>query len=61
MVQFLFAGYLSGAEDHFKQTRSGYVDFWLNDAPAYGKNGTQYGTYQVRILYYKIKKEAKFL
>jgi hypothetical protein len=27
-------GYLSGAEDHWDQTRSGYVDFWRDHGPA---------------------------
>jgi len=51
-------GYLSGAEDHFLQTRSKYVDFWRNTLPAIGENGntstgmaphgdeTAYGAYQ---------------
>eukprot|EP00051_Salpingoeca_urceolata_P015777 m.206420 g.206420 ORF g.206420 m.206420 type:complete len:647 (-) comp18500_c1_seq5:16-1956(-) len=38
-------GYLSGAEDHFKQTRDGKVDFWRSELPAYHENGT-YGTFQ---------------
>ena len=39
-------GYLSGAEDHFKQTRAGFVDFWRDVEPARGENGTAYGAYQ---------------
>ena len=38
-------GYLSGAEDHFAQTRDGQVDFWRDSKPAVGENGT-YGAYQ---------------
>lgn len=38
-------GYLSGAEDHFAQTRDGQVDFWRDRQPAHGENGT-YGTFQ---------------
>jgi hypothetical protein len=38
-------GYLSGAEDHFADTRSaaGFagVDFWRSFSPAYGENGSQ--------------------
>ena len=33
-------GYLSGAEDHFTDTRSGFVDLWRGSAPALGENGT---------------------
>ena len=54
-------GYLSGAEDHFDQTRDGYHDFWRDLAPAHGEIGgnisvcgnsttitstCRYGTYQ---------------
>lgn len=31
---------LSGAEDHFEQTRLGFVDLWRDHAPAHGENGT---------------------
>jgi hypothetical protein len=30
---------LSGAEDHFQQTRDGYYDFWRDHAPAHGEVG----------------------
>ena len=30
---------LSGAADHFTNTREGFVDMWLDDAPAHGLNG----------------------
>eukprot|EP01063_Lacrimia_lanifica_P028197 TRINITY_DN407_c0_g3_i3.p2 TRINITY_DN407_c0_g3~~TRINITY_DN407_c0_g3_i3.p2 ORF type:complete len:400 (+),score=178.57 TRINITY_DN407_c0_g3_i3:349-1548(+) len=33
-------GFLSGAEDHNTQRHGDMVDLWLNDAPAYGRNGT---------------------
>ena len=36
---------LSGAADHFTNVREGFVDMWLNDAPAHGFNGT-YSLYQ---------------
>ena len=43
-------GYLSGAEDHFDDTRSGNVDLWRSSDPAYGENGTvgalDYNTYK---------------
>ena len=32
-------GYLSGAEDHFDQTRDGYHDFWRNLKPAHNETG----------------------
>jgi hypothetical protein len=32
-------GYLSGAEDHFDQTRDGYHDFWRDHGPAHGEVG----------------------
>lgn len=38
-------GYLSGAEDHYLQTRDGYTDFWRSEQPAYGENGTSYATF----------------
>jgi len=38
-------GYLSGAEDHYLQTRDGQVDMWRDNAPAYGENGTEYNTF----------------
>eukprot|EP00040_Diaphanoeca_grandis_P044585 m.12819 g.12819 ORF g.12819 m.12819 type:complete len:654 (+) comp9463_c0_seq1:180-2141(+) len=38
-------GYLSGAEDHYAQTRDGQVDFWRNTQPAWGENGTDYNTF----------------
>jgi hypothetical protein len=28
-------GYLSGAEDHYLQTRDGHTDFWRDFQPAY--------------------------
>ena len=31
---------LSGAADHFENTRDGQVDMWLDQAPAHGLNGT---------------------
>lgn len=51
-------GYLSGAEDHFADTRSaaGFagVDLWRSSEPAYGENGTQgggldYNTYRLLV------------
>ena len=38
-------GYLSGAEDHYLQTRDDHVDFWRDSQPAYGENGTSYATF----------------
>mmetsp|Transcript_3291 Transcript_3291/g.8099 ORF Transcript_3291/g.8099 Transcript_3291/m.8099 type:complete len:638 (+) Transcript_3291:166-2079(+) len=38
-------GYLSGAVDHYDQTRDGEVDFWKSDGPAYGLNNTNYDTF----------------
>eukprot|EP01060_Flectonema_neradi_P000751 TRINITY_DN10467_c1_g1_i1.p1 TRINITY_DN10467_c1_g1~~TRINITY_DN10467_c1_g1_i1.p1 ORF type:complete len:519 (+),score=73.58 TRINITY_DN10467_c1_g1_i1:43-1599(+) len=41
-------GYLSGAEDHYKNTNGqcggcgSHVDLWRSDRPAYGENNTQY-------------------
>ena len=32
-------GYLSGAEDHFMQTRDSYYDFWRDHGPAVGEVG----------------------
>ena len=32
-------GYLSGAEDHFDQTRAGFADFWRDAGPAVGETG----------------------
>lgn len=32
-------GYLSGAEDHYLQTRDGFHDFWRSDSPAYNETG----------------------
>jgi arylsulfatase A-like enzyme len=37
-------GYLSGAEDHFDQTRDGAVDFWRDHGPAHGENGSPNNT-----------------
>ena len=34
-------GYLSGAEDHFKKIRSGFIDFWRDTGPS-PTNGTTY-------------------
>jgi len=43
-------GYLAGSEDHYTQTRGGFcgkhTDFWKDNKPAYGLNGTIYGGYQ---------------
>lgn len=49
-------GYLSGAEDHFEDTRSGYVDLWRSSSPAYGENGTLPGGYDYNT--YKFTREA---
>jgi len=38
-------GFLSGAEDHFSNMRSGYTDLWRDNAPAYGENNRTYSTY----------------
>jgi arylsulfatase A-like enzyme len=35
-----------GAEDHYTQIREKFVDFWRNDKPAHGENGSAYATYQ---------------
>ena len=40
-----FFGLLSGSADHYSSRAweaSGAVDLWLNDGPAYGRNGTAY-------------------
>jgi arylsulfatase A-like enzyme len=37
-------GFMNGDEDHFKQTSGGGVDLWRDSNPAYGENGTTYGT-----------------
>ena len=31
---------LSGSADHWSNVREGFVDMWLDDAPAHGLNGT---------------------
>ena len=49
-------GYLSGAEDHFDDTRSGSVDLWRSSAPAYGENGSLPGGYDYNT--YKFTRET---
>ncbi len=35
-------GFLGGGEDHWTQSNGDVVDLWLDDAPAWGLNGTAY-------------------
>ena len=35
-------GFLGGGEDHWTQSNGDVVDLWLDDAPAWGLNGTGY-------------------
>jgi arylsulfatase A-like enzyme len=49
-------GYLSGAEDHYADTRSGYVDLWRSSRAAYGENGSLAGGYDYNT--YKFTREA---
>ena len=49
-------GYLSGAEDHYDDTRSGYVDLWRSSSAAFGENGSLPGGYDYNT--YKFTREA---
>ena len=45
MLNGLLRSYLSGAEDHYLNTRDGNVDLWRDTEPAIGENNTLFSTH----------------